>query len=151
MNGFCVNSRRTCRRCGKQLEYVVCGACGGKGYNRVWRFFKRECRACVGIGKVLRCPDHYRHLTEFLNVPLERWPQVDHRTISKPPAPPQVPPPWDPRFPNPFHPMNPLNPRNQPFNPQNPNSPTNPNNPRNPNNPMNPMNPNNPMKRKPFK
>jgi hypothetical protein len=166
------SSTQTCDRCGEQLKRVACGACDGKGYYREWIIFKKECMACSGSGRILRCPNEYRHVVKDLNLspklgtkPLYRGfrkspsPKISssiavsrtittppaRRTIIRPPARPHIPPPWHPSYPNPWHPMHPRNPRNQPFNPLNPNSPTNPNNP------MNPMNPNNPMRRKPFK
>lgn len=149
-----------CDRCAEQLEYVACRACGGKGYFRVWIFFKRECGVCSGSGSVLRCPNEYQHIVEdfklsrrpsvsslyknFRNVPLPKTQSGSKKplTITNPPPRLQIPPPWHPSYPNPWHPMHPRNPRNQPFSPMNPNSPTNPNNP------MNPMNPINRMRRK---
>ena len=156
------DSTSVCDRCGKQLQYVVCGACGGKGYYRELVIFKSKCEICSGNGRVLRCPDEHQHIIEDFKLPPKLNTKSLHknfrksastktpvlktpRTTPNPPAPRQIPPPWHPSYPNPWHPMHPRNPKNQPFNPLNPNSPTNPNNP------LNPLNPNNPMKRKPFK
>ena len=160
MNKDQASSTSVCDRCGKQLKHVACGVCDGKGYYREWIIFKTECGACSGSGRILRCSNEYQHILDDLNLspklgtkslyrnfrksalPKITSIQAANRTITKPHAPQQIPPPWHPRYPSPWHPMHPRNPGNQPFNPLNPNSPTNPNNP---------MNPNNPINRKPFK
>lgn len=166
------NSKNVCDKCGSKIKYFQCSACGGSGYYREWIFFKRDCGLCSGTGKVLRCPNEFKHIIEDLklsrtlstnslyrnfrtNAPrrttLGQTNLLPDTSFSRT----QIPPPWHASYPNPWHPFHPNNPRNQPFNPVNPNSPNNPNNINNPNNPMNPMNrhnpfnpnnPNNPMK-----
>lgn len=162
------SSIEVCRRCAKPLQRTVCLACGGKGYYRVWLFFRRDCEACSASGSVLRCPNEFQHIREDLKLPhsytaASLYKSFRYGTVPRTPlgakgaaripsasryspkvprsVPPQVPPPWHPSYPNPWHPAHPQNPMNQPFHPMNPNSPSNPNNP------MNPMNPNNPMNR----
>lgn len=163
MNTRQANPVPSCDRCGKPLKYAPCAACGARGSYRDWMIFKRECAACSGSGRVLRCPDELQHIFEDLRLPAKLGAKSVYRSfqrgaagkapsgaqaprpILKPPAKQPIPPPWSASYPNPWHPMHPRNPRNQPFHPLNPNSPTNPNNP------MNPLNPNNPLNRKPFK
>jgi hypothetical protein len=157
--------KQTCDRCGTPLENTECRVCNGKGYYRELLIFKTDCEACSGSGRVLRCPNEYRHILDDLNLSSNYsarsiYKGFQNSTFPKPksgfntrltgtkPGQPQVPPPWHPSYPNPWHPMHPRNPRNQPFNPLNPNSPTNPMNPRNPHHPLNP---NNPINKGPFK
>ena len=54
---------RVCQRCGKPLEPQPCFACGGEGRVKKWLLWSRQCPACRGVGRVLRCPDAFRHLT----------------------------------------------------------------------------------------
>ena len=156
------NSGEICSRCGKQLRLDPCGQCDGKGYQRELIFLKRDCEACGGAGKQLRCPNELDHILEDFKLPKETpqkhilkgfqdystrkpsllTPKPTQLTSMKPTTPP-VPPPWHPSYPFPWHPMHPRNPNN----PLNPNSPLNPNNPTNINNPLNPLNPINIHKR----
>ena len=140
--------KMTCDRCGKQLKFSDCNVCDGEGYFREWLVFKTVCEVCSGSGKILRCPDEYKHIREdfklspkfrsdalyknFQNRSLPRPPSsFNSRLAGKKPDKPNVPPPWHRNYPNPWHPMHPRNPNNQPFNPANRNSPFNPNNPLN--------------------
>lgn len=138
-----------CEKCKKPLQLTACSACDGKGYQREWLLFKRDCEVCQGTGRVLRCPDAYQHALDSLKAfkginpsPISpaKWngkiTSLSSNSLKTrvPPKQPQVPPPWL-----------------QPNNPMNPNSPLNPNNPLNPNSLRNPNNPNSPLYKNPFK
>ena len=149
-----INSTRTCRRCGKDLEPRACFNCSGEGRTSFLLFFKKDCDVCGGSGTVWRCPDEFKaahinllsytgsRITSSLNL---KQPLQPLGKKTKPLVPTPLPP-WDARNPNVLNPMHPRS----PYNPNNPNSPLNPSNPRNPNNPMNPNSPMNPNN-KPFK
>jgi hypothetical protein len=131
MHGNEADSSRVCRRCGKPLQYVACGACDGKGYHRKGLFLKGECRVCSGSGRVLRCPDEHRHAVDLmtrLRRSLEARPSGP-RTLPiarRPPGSLQPRPYNLPGHPSPWHRMHPRHPRNQPFNPFNPRHPLHP-------------------------
>ena len=139
------NKSATCIQCGKLLQQVTCPSCGGKGFNRKLVFFKEGCDTCQETGKILRCPDYYKHFLGRTSSVTTKLQPIKPLTRLKPldSSSPQVPPPWHPSNPNVSHPMHPRS----PLNPNNPFSPVNPSNPNNPNSPMNPMNPNKPFKK----
>ena len=96
------DSSNVCDRCGEQLKSIACGDCNGKGYYRERVFFKKECEACSGSGRVLRCPHAYQHINVTLRkTPMGAKTPVRTNELSRP----QIPPPWHPSHPNPWHPV----------------------------------------------